>query len=165
MFAMGDLTGSGKSFILSGTGWGKKPLYYWLKDGNLVFASELKPILKFPGFAGIAKRKSFPVFFTSSICASRYHFLRTSKRCVRRSSGLFGEVKQVEISELRRKSEGKRKQPVESYGQAKEELKEILRGAVGEECFGRAGGNLFERRTMIPHSRYGSGRVTVRANR
>lgn len=30
---------------------GKKPLYYWYKNGDLVFASELKPIMKCPGFS------------------------------------------------------------------------------------------------------------------
>lgn len=30
---------------------GKKPLYYWHKNGDLVFASELKPIMKCPGFS------------------------------------------------------------------------------------------------------------------
>ena len=29
---------------------GKKPLFYWVNDGNIVFGSELKPIMKCPGF-------------------------------------------------------------------------------------------------------------------
>ncbi len=29
---------------------GKKPLYYWISEGNIVFASEMKPILSCPGF-------------------------------------------------------------------------------------------------------------------
>ena len=29
---------------------GKKPLYYWKDGSNLVFASELKPIMEYPGF-------------------------------------------------------------------------------------------------------------------
>lgn len=29
---------------------GKKPLYYWYENNNLVFASELKPIMACPGF-------------------------------------------------------------------------------------------------------------------
>ena len=29
---------------------GKKPLYYWIDGDNLVFASELKPIIEYPGF-------------------------------------------------------------------------------------------------------------------
>ncbi|MFI3199945.1 MAG: asparagine synthetase B, partial [Eubacteriales bacterium] len=35
---------------------GKKPLYYWYEDSNLVFASELKPIMKTPGFQGTINR-------------------------------------------------------------------------------------------------------------
>ena len=29
---------------------GKKPLYYWIEGGNLVFGSELKPLMACPGF-------------------------------------------------------------------------------------------------------------------
>ena len=36
---------------------GKKPLYYWYEDRNLVFASELKPIMKCPGFSGKMERR------------------------------------------------------------------------------------------------------------
>ena len=36
---------------------GKKPLYYWLEDGNMVFASELKPIIHFPGFKKEIKKE------------------------------------------------------------------------------------------------------------
>ncbi len=39
---------------------GKKPLYYWLEDNNLVFASELKPIMKCPGFTGNIRKSIIP---------------------------------------------------------------------------------------------------------
>lgn len=39
---------------------GKKPLYYWMEDGNLVFASELKPILACPGFDARIRRDLIP---------------------------------------------------------------------------------------------------------
>ena len=35
---------------------GKKPLYYWKDAKNLVFASELKPIMKCPGFTATIKK-------------------------------------------------------------------------------------------------------------
>ena len=36
---------------------GKKPLFYWLDGKNIVFSSELKPILKCPGFKPEINRK------------------------------------------------------------------------------------------------------------
>ena len=41
---------------------GKKPLYYWLDGENLVFASELKPIMDCPGFSGRIRREVLPRF-------------------------------------------------------------------------------------------------------
>ena len=41
---------------------GKKPLYYNLEDGNIVFASELKAIMKNPGFKKNIRRSIIPRF-------------------------------------------------------------------------------------------------------
>ena len=35
---------------------GKKPLYYWLDQDNIVFASELKPIMEYPGFPRVIRK-------------------------------------------------------------------------------------------------------------
>ncbi len=39
---------------------GKKPLFYWLDGDGIVFASELKPIMKCPGFHGRVRRSVIP---------------------------------------------------------------------------------------------------------
>ena len=39
---------------------GKKPLFYWLDGDGIVFASELKPIMKCPGFHGRIRRSVIP---------------------------------------------------------------------------------------------------------
>ena len=39
---------------------GKKPLYYWAEDGNIVFASELKPLMLCPGFPRQLRREVLP---------------------------------------------------------------------------------------------------------
>lgn len=54
---------------------GKKPLYYWEDGENLVFASELKPILACPGFDRKLNPDILPVFCTSSISRSRIRYL------------------------------------------------------------------------------------------
>lgn len=41
---------------------GKKPLYYWYDGDNIVFASELKPIMKSPGFIPVLNKKAIGKF-------------------------------------------------------------------------------------------------------
>lgn len=50
MFAIALYDADTGDFYLVRDRIGKKPLYYWYEDGNLVFASELKPIMAYPGF-------------------------------------------------------------------------------------------------------------------
>jgi len=50
MFAIALYERESGRLILARDRMGKKPLYYYKKEKNFVFASELKPIMKFPGF-------------------------------------------------------------------------------------------------------------------
>lgn len=50
MFAIAVYDLKEHSLILARDRVGKKPLYYYNKDGHFVFASELKPIMKYPFF-------------------------------------------------------------------------------------------------------------------
>lgn len=50
MFAIALYDREEDSLLLVRDRIGKKPLYYWLDGENLVFASELKPIMLYPGF-------------------------------------------------------------------------------------------------------------------
>ena len=50
MFAIALYDREDESLYLVRDRIGKKPLYYLEDEGNLVFASELKPIMKYPGF-------------------------------------------------------------------------------------------------------------------
>lgn len=52
MFALAIYDREEESLFLARDPIGKKPLYYWLKDEGMVFASELKPIMACPGFHG-----------------------------------------------------------------------------------------------------------------
>lgn len=134
MFAMGIFDRQQQKLYLVRDRMGKKPLYYWLKDGNLVFASELKPILKCPGFSAGIRKEVIPRFlYQQYLCEPDTIFEDVKK--VRPGEILSfseGTVKQWKYWDLKEVRKEKKKQPVESYGQAKEELKEILRGAVRE---------------------------------
>ena len=113
---------------------GKKPLYYWQKEDGLVYASELKPIIAHPDFPKQIRKDVI----------KRYMF----QQCINEPDSIFENVYKVEpggivrfsvqtgkadkwkywdIAEVYRR---KKAEPVGSYEEAKEELKNILRDSV-----------------------------------
>ncbi|MDE7477008.1 MAG: asparagine synthase (glutamine-hydrolyzing), partial [Lachnospiraceae bacterium] len=111
---------------------GKKPLYYWLDGDNLVFASELKPIMECPGFPKMIRKDVL----------KRYLY----QQCVNEPDSIFENVYKVEPGQMIRFRNGKiskhkywdiakvyhakKQEKVGSYEEAKEELKAILKDAV-----------------------------------
>ena len=49
---------------------GKKPLFYWVDDGNIVFASVLKAIMKCPGFKGEVRTQLLPRYLYQQYIAA-----------------------------------------------------------------------------------------------
>lgn len=113
---------------------GKKPLYYWQKEDGLVYASELKPIMAHPDFPKQIRKDVI----------KRYMF----QQCINEPDSIFENVYKVEpggivrfsvqtgkvdkrkywdIAEVYRR---KKAEPVGTYEEAKEELKNILRDSV-----------------------------------
>ncbi|MCM1134041.1 MAG: asparagine synthase (glutamine-hydrolyzing) [Clostridium sp.] len=134
MFAMAIFDRERDELFLVRDRMGKKPLYYWTADGNLVFASELKPIFKYPGFQGEIRREVLPRYlYQQYLCGPDTIFQGVKKVCpgeiVRFSKG---RVKKWKYWDLRKVSREKKADPVKSYEQAKEEMKEILKTAVKE---------------------------------
>lgn len=119
---------------------GKKPLYYWLDMGNLVFASELKPILASPGFDARVKKEIVPRFlYQQYICEPDTVFEGVKKvrpgeiLCFSTASlDASKPLKQWKYWDLKKVYHEKKNQPVKDYEQAKAELKEILKTAVRE---------------------------------
>lgn len=111
---------------------GKKPLYYWIDGKNLVFASELKPIMEYPGF---------PRRIRTDVI-KRYMF----QQCVNEPDSIFENVYKVQPGGIVKFCEGKmsswkywdiakvyhrkKQETVGSYEEAKEELKDILKDCV-----------------------------------
>lgn len=111
---------------------GKKPLYYWLEGDNLVFASELKPLMACPGFPKKIRRDVIKRFLY--------------QQCINEPDAVFEHVYKVEPGQMLRFRGGKlsrhkywdiakvyhakKQQPVGSYKEAKAELKAILKDAV-----------------------------------
>lgn len=111
---------------------GKKPLYYWLDGDNLVFASELKPIMECPFFEKNIRRDVI----------RRYLY----QQCVNEPDAIFENVYKVEPGQMIRFQQGrlskhkywdiakvyhtKKQEKAGSYEEAREELKTILKDAV-----------------------------------
>jgi asparagine synthase (glutamine-hydrolysing) len=64
MFAIGAWNKSEKALYLSKDRFGVKPLYYWFNDRTLVFASEIKAIIKHPDFKVSLNYKALNEYFT-----------------------------------------------------------------------------------------------------
>ena len=111
---------------------GKKPLYYWHEDGNLVFASELKPIMKCPGFAGkIEQRVLSRYLFQQYINAPESIYRNVYKveaGAVLRFS--LGKVKTWKYWDVRKVYHEAQRNLIEDYEEAKEQLKELLKKSV-----------------------------------
>ncbi len=113
---------------------GKKPLYYWLQDGNLVFASELKPILSCPGFQGKIRSDVISRFlYQQYICEPDTIFEQVSKAEPGQIiSFSHGEIKKQRYWDIRKIYQEKRNSSAKEYTQAKEELKKLLKEAVAD---------------------------------
>lgn len=111
---------------------GKKPLYYWNNEDGIVFASELKAIMACPGFPKEIRREVL----------SRYLF----QQYINAPDSIFRNVYKVEPGAVLRFHAGEIKtwkywdvkeiyhrlsrQPVKTYEEAKEGLKELLKKSV-----------------------------------
>ncbi len=111
---------------------GKKPLYYWTDGDNLVFASELKPIMHCPGFQKGIRRDVLPRYLMHGyINAPDTIFDNVYKlepgASLRFCEGKYHTEKYWDIAEVYHEM---RALPVNDYSEAKAELKHLLQQAV-----------------------------------
>ena len=135
MFAIALYDRETKELFLVRDRIGKKPLYYWYENENLVFASELKPIMAHPNFKKTIRRDVI----------KRYMY----QQCVNEPDSIFENVYKVEPGQIvkfdvkasQKLSKWKywdiatvynkmKNKPVGSYEETKAELKDILRDSV-----------------------------------
>lgn len=111
---------------------GKKPLYYEVDDGNLIFASELKPIMARPGFQKkIRKDVLSRYLFQQYINAPDSIFENVYK--LEPGSILkfhLGEISIWKYWDIKEVYHRMQEEPVTDYEQAKKELKELLNKSV-----------------------------------
>ena len=112
---------------------GKKPLYYWIKDGNLVFASELKPIIACPGFDKKIRREVLPRYLYHQYITAPDTIFEDVYKLEPGSVLKFhlGEIHTYKYWDIKDVHKRKKANPVKSYAEAKEELKK----RVGSEGY------------------------------
>lgn len=111
---------------------GKKPLYYEIDGGNLIFASELKPIMEREGFQKKIKKQVLSRFlFQQYINAPESIFENVYK--LEPGSILrfrYGKIETWKYWDIKKTYHRMQENPVTDYSQAKEELKKLLKKAV-----------------------------------
>lgn len=132
MFAIALFDRETEEFYLVRDRIGKKPLYYRLEQGNLVFASELKPIMECPGFEKKIRTEVLSRYlYHQYINAPDTIFENVSKlepgSILRFSQGNINTWKFWDIKEVYHRYKAN---PVENYAQAKQELKDLLNCSV-----------------------------------
>lgn len=112
---------------------GKKPLYYWLTEENLVFASEMKPFFECPGFEKRIRTDVLSRYLHHQYINAPDTVFEDVYKLEPGAVLQFheGQVKTWKYWDIKKVYEEKKKEPVTDYGQAKEELKEHLKRAVG----------------------------------
>ncbi len=111
---------------------GKKPLFYWLDGENLVFASELKPIMKCPGFAPRIRTQLIPRFLYNQYIVAPDTIFKDVYKLEAGSVLRFrnGEIKKWKFWDIKEVYKKNAANPVTSYEEAKEGLKQRLRSSV-----------------------------------
>ncbi|MBD5546110.1 MAG: asparagine synthase (glutamine-hydrolyzing) [Lachnospiraceae bacterium] len=111
---------------------GKKPLYYEIEGGNLIFASEIKPLMAREGFCRKIRTEVLSRFlFQQYINAPDSIFEHVYK--LEPGSILkfhCGEIKTWKYWDIKEVYHKMQENPVVDYEQAKEELKALLKKAV-----------------------------------
>lgn len=111
---------------------GKKPLYYWLDNENIVFASELKPIMECPGFerrirTEVISRYLYHQYINAPDTIFEHVYKLEPGTVLHFFQGKVDKQKYWDVAKVH---EEKVKYPVKDYQQAKEELKELLKKSV-----------------------------------
>ena len=111
---------------------GKKPLYYWTDTENLVFASELKPIMKCPGFQKKIRQELLNRYFTQQYINAPdtifEHVYQVKPGMIYQFNR--GKSKQWKYWDIAAKYEELKGSMKDSFEEAKEELKNKLDHSV-----------------------------------
>ena len=113
---------------------GQKPLYYWKSGDQLVFASVLAPIVKCPGFQGKIRKEVLPRFLFQEYINAPETILedvfKVEPGTVLTWHDAASRMTSYRCWDVSERYEAMQREPVSDFGEAKEQLKELLRSAV-----------------------------------
>ena len=113
---------------------GQKPLYYWKSGDQLVFASVLAPIMKCPGFQGKIRKEVLPRFLFQEYINAPETILeevfKVEPGTVLTWHDAASRMTIYRYWDVSERYEAMQSEPVSDFGEAKEQLKELLRSAV-----------------------------------
>ena len=111
---------------------GKKPLFYWIDGGNIVFGSELKPIMKCPEFNGRVRKELLPRFLFQQYIVAPDTIFEDVYKLEPGSVLKFnnGEIKKWKYWDVKKVYHEMAQNPVTNYEEAKQGLKDRLKKAV-----------------------------------
>ena len=111
---------------------GKKPLFYWIDGGNIVFGSELKPIMKCPEFSGRVRKELLPRYLYQQYIVAPDTIFEDVYKLEPGSVLKFnnGEIKKWKYWDVKKVYHEMAQNPVTNYEEAKQGLKDRLKKAV-----------------------------------
>ena len=113
---------------------GQKPLYYWKSGDQLVFASVLAPIMKCPGFQGKIRKEVLPRFLFQEYINAPETILedvfKVEPGTVLTWHAAASRMTSYRYWDVSERYEAMQREPISDFGEAKEQLKELLRSAV-----------------------------------
>lgn len=113
---------------------GKKPLYYWIDGENIVFASELKPIMECPGFGhslntSVIQRYLYQQYINAPESIFQDVFKLEPGTILQYHCGKIKQWKFWDIAEVYNRQKAMQSS-VGTYMEAKDQLSELLRNSV-----------------------------------
>ena len=134
MFAIAILDREQEALYLLRDRIGKKPLYYWYEDDNLVFGSELKVIMACPSFeknirTEVLSRYLYHQYINAPDSIFENVYKLEPGSILKFSKGKIETWKYWDVKEVYHRNKHTCKL---SYAEAKEELKRLLKEAVRE---------------------------------
>ncbi len=138
MFAIAIFDKETKELFLVRDRIGKKPIYYWLDGENMVFASELKPIMNCPGFDKVIRKDVMGRYLyhqylngPESVFENVYKLQPGQVlRFAIVPGSAVAKIEKWKYWDIADVAQSKKAETVGTYEEAKEELKNILLEAV-----------------------------------
>lgn len=132
MFAIAILDRADDSLYLVRDRIGKKPLYYYFKEENLFFASELKPIMKVEGFSEEIATDIIGNYLHHVCIPAPYSIFNNVYKVIPGSilKIRYGKVETWKYWDVTQKYNELCKNAVSNFEEAKSELKKRLKNAV-----------------------------------